>query len=128
MCLVAQIADQFAELQLVGLRLTQQNMGNPLKVDKRGIQKAHTDAELAYAHTQAYLSAFWDTGCRRQAGMTGRDMLITDRTGHSIDGICVCACVFDRWRKNFYQPHCACNSEDEQGELQNVLKCDCMTV
>lgn len=28
--------------------------------------------------------------------MTGRDMLIADRTGHSTDGICVCVCVFDR--------------------------------
>lgn len=46
-------------------------------------------------HTQAYLSAFWDTVCRRQTcNVTGKDMLITDRTDHLTDGICVCVCVF----------------------------------
>ena len=70
--------------------------GNALKVDECETQKVHTDAWTGthtHTNTPAYLSAFWDTGCRRQAGMTGQDMLITDRTGLLTDEMCVCMCV-----------------------------------
>lgn len=87
-----------------GTKINPAERGKLLKVGECGMREMFADASThAHARTHKHrliLSAFWDTGCRRQAGMTGQDMLITDTTGHLTDGTYVCVyvyvCIFDR--------------------------------
>ena len=106
-CIVcAEFAHSLTRSEAVGFEINTAERGNSLKTDEyellhrrlTGIHPPHTQAHKH--RPSAYLSVFWDTGCRRQAGMTGQDMPITDR---AYMWKCVCISVFGRqrgWKKN----------------------------